>query len=268
MRVIVLSASLAMAAAWPAEGVAQSRRVVSSTAGTITAVTPGEAFYIEIGVKPVPALKLSRPFKSSMKGAMGLPFAFSIDSTLLVRTGTSRDGSWMYFQLKDNAFSASHGLLGSVIRPGDSVGLRISTSGAREWFVDNSVYNGFTTIWTRRVKDKDPVATAVVEGVEPDGDPAERLLFLGTDGNKVRIREETISSAGIQRDDFVFPMDAGGHGSGAIKGAEFTFVATPQRALFTIVRVMGDTDRQAVPDRGENEDGPRPIPLSGGKIRL
>jgi len=131
-----------------------------------------------------------------------------------------------------------------------------------------SVYNGFTTIWTRRVKDKDPVATAVVEGVEPDGDPAERLLFLGTDGNKVRIREETISSAGIQRDDFVFPMDAGGHGSGAIKGAEFTFVATPQRALFTIVRVMGDTDRQAAPDRGENEDGPRPIPLSGGKIRL
>jgi hypothetical protein len=268
MRIIVLTALLAMAPALSAQSMPQSRRLASSTAGTITAVTPGEAFYIEIGVAPVPALKLSRPFKSSMKGAMGLPFAFSIDSTLLVRTGTSRDGRWIYFQPKDNAFSPSHGLLGSVIRPGDSVGLRVSTSGEREWFVDNSVYNGFTTIWTRRVKDKDPSATAVVAGVEPDGDPAERLLFLGTDGDKVRVREESISSTGVQRDDFVFPMDAKGHGSGAIKGAEFTFVATPQRALFTIVRAMGDTDRQAVPDQRESDDGPRTIPLSGSKIGL
>ena len=266
MRTIGLTVLLAIASASPAQEVPQSRRLVSSTIGTVTAVTPGEAFYIEIGVTPVPALRLSWPFKSSMKGSMGLPFAFAINSTLLVRSGTSRDGHWTYFSPKDKAFTASHGLLGSVIRPGDSVGLRLGASGEREWFVDNSVYTGMNTIWTRRVKDKDPSVTPVIDGVEPDGEPAERLLFLGTDGDKVRVREETISSMGIERDDFLFPMDAQGRGTGAVKGAEFTFVATPQRALFTINQTMGGADWPDTKD--EPERGPRAIPLSGAKTNL
>lgn len=268
MRIIILATVLAMAPAVSALGAPQSGRLVSSTVGSITAVTPGEAFYVEVGVVPVMALRLSRPFKSSMKGSMGFPFAFSIDSVVLVSAGRSADGRWTYFTPRDNAFTASHGLLGSVIAPGDTVGLRVSKSGEREWFVDNSIHNGFTTIWTRRVKDTDPTVTSEVGGIESDGNPAERLLFLGTDGDKVRVREETISTHGLQRDDFVFPMDATGRGAGAIKGAEFTFVATPQRALFTITRMMGSTDRQAVPERPEPDPQPRTVPLSGGRTRL
>jgi len=153
--------------------------------------------------------------------------------------GISRD-LWTYFIPKDLAFSASHGLLGSVLREGDTVGLRIGASGEREWFVNNSVYNGTTTIWTRRVKDKDPGVTAVVGGYEANGRVAERLFYLGTEGNQIRVRREYISLIGLERDNFLFPMDAKGKGAGAVNGAEFTLVATPQHALFTITEPMNN----------------------------
>lgn len=239
MRAIIWISLLFAAPALSAQESAPPQRVIVPKLGTVAAVTPGQAFYTELGVAPVPALRLSRTFKSSMAGSMGFPFAFSIDSLLLYPTSSSEDGYWTYFTPKNHAFTARHGLLGSVIRGGDTVGLRVGKSGEKEWFVDNSNYNHMETIWTRHLKDSDPAITAEVGGVElGGGDPVERLLFLGTDGDKVRVREEVISPNGIQRDDFTFPMDSTGHGSGAVKGAEFTFIATPQHALFTTSRGM------------------------------
>ena len=44
-------------------------------------------------------------------------------------------------------------------RPGDAVGVRVSKqNGQREWFVDNSTYNGMETIGTRPIRSDDGVA--------------------------------------------------------------------------------------------------------------
>lgn len=213
-----------------------SARVIVPKVGTVIEVTPGEPFYTELGMVPVPAFRLSMPFKSSMAGFMGFPFGFAIDSTLLVRTRFRPGDYWTYFVPKDHAFRAYHGLLGSVLSEGDSVGLRIGKNGEREWYVDNSRRNGQPTLWTRKVKKGDPAISLEVDGYEGDGQPAERLIFLGTDGDKIRVREETLTPRNLATDDFVFPMDAKGRGTGAVKGVEFAFVATPQRAAFTTVK--------------------------------
>jgi hypothetical protein len=55
-------------------------------------------------------------------------------------------------------------MLGKVIRPGDSVGVRLSKlTGQKEWFVDNSVYNGMETIWARPVRNEDGVTFLDIE---------------------------------------------------------------------------------------------------------
>lgn len=202
-------------------------------------VTAGQEFYAEAQLEEIPAYRLERTFKSSMAGAMFFPFSFSIDSDLLVRTKKTVSG-WEYFVPLDGKFTASHGVLGSVIRDGDTVGLRVNASGKMEWFVDNSNYNGYTTIWTRKVKKKDPKLTAITtEMTELTGGAVERLVYLGLDGDgNARIRHERILRADTVRDEFIFPLNEQGLGMGAVRGAEFSIQATPLRATITVIKQM------------------------------
>lgn len=217
-------------------------RTVNPPVGSVVNVTPGQRFYADFVTESVPAYKLERPFKSSMAGAMGLPFSFAIDSDILIYAGKSRDGRWSYFVPEGRKFRASHGLLGSVIRDGDAVGLRVNDDGRREWFVDNSVYNGSTTIWSRRVKDKDPRLSLIqTSRSEPVKDSIlHRLFYLGTVDNKVRVRHEQISPDGTLRDEYTFPIDADGRALGAVRGAEFAIIAGPLKAEIVVMRPMTD----------------------------
>jgi len=235
------------------------KTVVIPPVGTVVETTPGQEFYVETAVRSVPAYRLARPFKSSMAGVMGLPFGFAIDDPLLVYAGKSEDGTWSYFIPRNDAFRAYHGLLGSVIRSGDSVGLRVDQHGLKEWFVDNSNYNsGHVTIWTRRVKDSDPPMELVEAPTKTIGsDPIERLVYLGVEQGRMKIRYERFAAGGrTEKDEFTFPVDKDGRGNGAVNGAEFSVIAGPVKATIVVTKPMSGVD--IVMPTPEDEDAPKP----------
>lgn len=211
--------------------------------GTPVVVTPGQEFYAEADSRPTRGVRIDQPFKSSMPGAMGFPFAFAIDSDVLIHVYTSPSG-WDYFVPPDHKFRAWHSLLGSVLRNGDTVGVRLGPAGQVEWFVDNSRYAGRSALWTRPARSGDP-------GVKPaevtlaNAGYRERLIYLGMSSTRrVKIRLETTTPGKVRRDEFAFTVDQDGKGAGAIDGAEFTIEATPTQALITVVKAMAS-------DRGE-----------------
>lgn len=226
---------------------AQEAKITRSPIGTVVEVTAGQEFYAEQVGQQVPAYKLDRPFKSSMAGAMRLPFSFSIDSQLLVSV-KSTQGGWEYFVPSDRKFTASHGLLGSVLADGDTVGLRVHANGKQEWFVDNSGHNGFTTIWTRNVKKKDPaISKTMTDAVDASGSNMDRLVYLGVSNGVVKIRHEQIRPSGATtRDEFTFPVDEHGEGIGAVRGAEFRFKAGALQANIIVTKEMTSGIGQAV----------------------
>ena len=234
-------------------------KLVVPPVGTIVEVTAGQEFYVETSVRSIPAYRIARPFKSSMAGAGMLPFGFAIDETILVFRGRSRDGRWSYFVPAHNAFRAYHGLLGSVIRQGDTVGLRVDDQGRREWYVDNSGYNGFTTIWSRHVKDSDPAQELIeTPAKEMTGGPVERLVYLGVEQGRMRIRyEKAVPGSTPVRDEFTFPVDKEGRGAGAVRGAEFTVHAEAVRAQIVVTKAMSGIDI-LIPTAPEDSGPPRP----------
>ena len=218
---------------------AQESKITRSPVGVPVEVTAGQEFYAEAVGSQVPAYRLERPFKSSMGGAMGLPFSFSIDSTILIKARSTNSG-WDYFVPVDRKFTASHGLLGSVLSDGDTVGLRIHSSGKQQWFVDNSGRNGYETIWTRNIKKKDPAFSKVMtDAVDTAGADIDRLIYLGVSNGLVKIRHEQIRSNGTTtRDEFAFPINEQGEGVGAVRGAEFHLKAGVLRANITVTKEM------------------------------
>jgi len=235
-----------------------SSLLVVPPVGTMVEVTAGQEFYVETIVRSVPAYRLARPFRSSMAGSMRLPFSFSIDETLLLFAGRSQDGRWSYFVPEHRAFTASHGLLGNVLRAGDTVGLRIDGQGHRQWFVDNSNYNGRISIWSRDVKDSDPALVRVEAAQHAiGGAPIERLIYLGVEQNRVRVRYEHLAPGGAPtRDEFTFPLDRSGRGTGAVKGAEFAIRAGPVRAQIVVTKGMSTGIDVILPEEPEPEPTP------------
>lgn len=235
---IILALFLNGSAAFSANDATLKRLAFPELNQTVS-VTPGQQFYSDTYLKPVTGYRLDRTFKSSMGGAYGFPFSFSIDELILIPSGTSKDGSWQYFVPKGKKFTASHGLLGSVISGGDTVGLRIHQSGKREWFVDNSVHNGYPTIWSRKVKDKDPVLTRI-ENIddEPSGLPLYQLIYLGLDGRQARVRLETLTPTDTVRDEFKFELNDKNQTSIYINGGQFDLVIEGPSAKITIIKHM------------------------------
>ena len=109
----------------------------------------------------MPALQMSKSISSSMPGAYSLPFDFSIEQcTLIASFQTTRH---RYFAAPFERSSATHSLLGNVIVQGDSIGIRMSVEdGSMEWYVDNSRYNGMSTVWHRPMRKEDGVEFAEV----------------------------------------------------------------------------------------------------------
>lgn len=243
----VASASITSSAVAQTSAPTSDLRLTRSPVGTAVEVSAGQEFYAETRAERVPAYELANRFKSSMAGAMGLPFGFSIDETLLVRYRTDSGGT-EYFVPATGKFRAYHGLLGSVLAEGDTVGLRVHPDGSMEWFVNNSIKNGMSTIWSRKYKKKDPALTRIMtKTTRPNGGIFERLVYLGFSGSQtVRIRHEIVGVGEPLRDEFTFPVDANGFGVGAIKGAEFTIHATPLKALITVTKPMTSAIGEAV----------------------
>lgn len=248
---LLLTVVLTISSFLPASG--QVKRKYAPRENEAVVVTAGQTFYTEFTSVPTVGIKLERPFRSSMAGAMGFPFSFELMDPLLVPVAPHEDG-WRYFAPKDGAFKASHGLLGSVIRPGDSVGIRISPNGEAEWFVDNSVYNGFRTIWSRKMKKKDPSYELVNLGEEVSGDlPIHRLVYLGVRDAQVRVRwDEVDPNFGQRSEEYSFPA-VNKVSSVAVRGARFRLIVTDTGAEVTMLAPMTD---------GVGQLKERPLPLS------
>jgi hypothetical protein len=200
-------------------------------------VTPGQRFYSDLWVSRVRAYRISQPFESSMPGSMHLPFHFALDDTLLVYVGTSRDKHWSYFAPHAGKFRAWHALLGSVIVPGDEVGLMVSSNNEMQWFVDNSNYNHMSTTWSRSVKRGDPsISEAISDSEAPSGIPLKHLDYLGVRNGEVLVRYTEVSPTVPQRvDEYAFKLDDGGAATGNVMGAAFSIRPKPDQTAEVLV---------------------------------
>lgn len=178
----------------------------TSRIGVDLQVFPGDKFYVEGERTDVPIVELSESFEGRMPGAMRIPFSFAIDSRRL-HWARDRKG-WSYFAAPEGKARAWHGLVGDVLAKGDTVGVRIrKDDGAREWFVDNSVHNGMTTIWSRKVDPKKDVAvvSAGTEQILAEGHRIRGLEYFGVRDQQLRIRYTEITGS-LREEEFLFPI--------------------------------------------------------------
>lgn len=99
------------------------------------------------------AIIIGETFNSTLPGSMMIPFPVTINEGIIPLTEIRDDGK--YFCADLNQATASFPGLGSVVRKGDCIGIRIN-EGKLEWVVDNSNYNrGMETIWTRDISEKE-----------------------------------------------------------------------------------------------------------------
>lgn len=178
----------------------------TSLTGEDLQVFPGDRFYVEGDTTELQTYRISEPFESRMPGSMRIRFSFAIDTTEL--RFSRRSNEWDYYAAADGKGRAWHGLLGNVLASGDTVGLRVHrTKGDREWFVDNSRHNGFTTIWHRAVKPRDvEVTEAGVHSVLLEGDRMRGLEYLGVRDGQLRIRYTEMGPT-PRSEEFTFPIE-------------------------------------------------------------
>jgi len=177
----------------------------TSAIGEELQVFPGDKFYVEGDREDVPVLELASIFEGRMPGVMHIPFSFAIDSRRL--RFSKRQGSWDYFAAPEGKGRAWHGLIGDVMAPGDTVGVRINRrDGSREWFVDNSRHNGMSTIWRREISSEDvAVRDAGTQKIMLDGARLRGLEYLGVRDNQLRVRYEEFGPQ-ERREEFLFPI--------------------------------------------------------------
>jgi len=129
----------------------------------------GDTLFIKGKASKQKVLLLKNSISSNIPGAYGLPFQFGLKKGPL--SPLYQTANHIHYAADWDDCSATHSMLGVVIRRGDSVGIRISkTTGEKEWFVDNSVYNGMNTVWSRRVKPEDNVEFEWSEKIVYDED--------------------------------------------------------------------------------------------------
>jgi hypothetical protein len=129
---------------------------VSASLGEEMFADVGDTIFMKGKASKQKVLLLKNSITSNIPGAYGLPFQFGLKKGPL--SPLYQTANHIHYSANWEDCSATHSMLGVVIRRGDSVGIRISkTTGDKEWFVDNSVYNGMNTVWSRKVKPEDNV---------------------------------------------------------------------------------------------------------------
>jgi hypothetical protein len=160
LRTLAVTFAAILLAAAPA--VAQQSETFATPTQTVLSATTGEAIFVEGEHVFRNVMVLKSEIRSTMPGSMMIPFSFTISPGDLVFRNSGRE--WEYFCADASKSTASFPGLGSVVEAGDCVGVRRRLSDGRlEWVVDNSRYNGFATVWSRRVRTNESAALAAVE---------------------------------------------------------------------------------------------------------
>ena len=185
---------------------------VSSLVGEELQVFPGDKFYAEENVVEKPSFVIPVNFESKMNGSMGFNFRFAIDASTL--SWTRKVGEWDYFTAPADKARAWHGLLGTVLAEGDTVGIRVNGQGERQWFVDNTIHNQAlgtrgTTIWKRRIDPKKDVSVqdGPLHKVLVKGSKIRGLEYLGLRDGQLRIRYVELTDR-ESTEEFFFPVTA------------------------------------------------------------
>lgn len=139
--------------------------IFSPPAETILNVNTGNDLFVEGAFIPGEVINLDKPIDLMIPGAMFIPFPVHIKGPLKLARISAE---WKYFCGDIGNVAASFPGLGSVIRDGDCVGIRVSNSNQKQWVVDNSIYNrGRTTVWTLDISDSEARNITTTKIAEP-----------------------------------------------------------------------------------------------------
>ena len=142
---------------------------VSAIIGEEKFADVGDALFVKGTASKQKILLLKNDISSTMPGSCGFPFDFSVKKGVL--SPLYQTANHIHYAASWEKSNASHSMLGVVISPGDSVGIRINKkNGSKEWYVDNSVHNRMNTVWSRKVRADDNVEFEWSEKIAYDDD--------------------------------------------------------------------------------------------------
>lgn len=169
-------------------------------------VPTGDVLFVDGAIIEGEVINIASPVEKMIPGSMFIPFPIRIESGgLEMTTVTSR---WKYYCADNGKATASFPGLGSVIREGDCVGIRISHDGQEhEWAVNNSNYNrGWgETIWTLSMNDEETKTYLPKTSSRPfKVKELKRITFDGYYGGQLHFTWEDIASTGKNEKSFIF----------------------------------------------------------------
>lgn len=181
----------------------------SAQVGQELVASAGDSVFVSGQTGQRHALEMSDSISSTMPGAYGLPFDFSIERCSL--QGAFQTAKHKYFAAPYEKCDARHSMLGKVIVPGDSVGVRISrTTGEREWYVDNSRYNRMDTVWHRRVKEEDNISFSPVEvAVIDESSNMTSIVYDGFYSGLLHFTFREVTMGDVRENEFKFDVAEG-----------------------------------------------------------
>ena len=169
----------------------------------------GDSIFVHGQVGRIEAFEMSAGITSTMPGAYGVPFDFSIDRSQL--QGVFQTANHQYFAAPSEASRASHSLVGNVLAQGDSVGMRVSrTTGEHEWYVDNSRYNRSDTVWHRVVKKEDGVEFVPTSvGTIDSQSNLTTITYDGYYSDLLHFTFEVVEGGELEETEFKFDVEEG-----------------------------------------------------------
>ena len=196
---------------YPVEPISIDKTVSAPLNKELTADT-GDDIFVYGTVSTIKALKSSGPIKSTIPGAMGLPFNFSMKESVL-RAKYQTD-THIYYAAPYGDISADHSMYGSVIREGDFVGIRINKeTNVKEWVVDNSNWNyqrgaWSKTVWSRKMRKEDNVSfeSTTVDQLD-DRSTLVKITYNGYFNDLIHFSFTEFTESGKEEKEFAFDID-------------------------------------------------------------
>lgn len=169
-------------------------------------VETGDPVFVEGYFVEGEMIKIEQPIDIMIPGSMMIPFPVHIDPEYLMLSRISP--SWKYFCAEHGKSAASFPGLGSVIREGDCVGIRISLDKSeQEWVVDNSNYNKGRgeTIWSSGMSKEEierykPIPSKIPFHIRS----LKRIVFNGFYSNQLHFSWEEIVGSNKETQEFIF----------------------------------------------------------------
>lgn len=173
--------------------------------GKLLSVETGEAIFTEGTIIEGKSIEIQSAKELMIPGAMFIPFPVKIEKGELRLIRFS--GKWSYFCADEGRASASFPGLGSVIREGDCIGIRVENKSEKmEWVVDNSRYNGGrNTIWTKGIQDEELSQYTIKASLEPfKVKSLKTITFDGFNGGQLHFTLTEIKGRNKDSKEFTF----------------------------------------------------------------